>query len=229
GIRGQAGFFFLVLSLSVLTAAWAAPVGAVEPTVQGFAQALQQKYDQIKDFSTEFVHNYRGGVLNKQLSERGRLLIKKPGKMRWEYKSPDEKVFVSDGAKLYSYVPADKQVIVSSIPADDHASTPALFLAGKGDLLRDFTPSFTAVPSGMPAGSRALKLIPKTAEPDYDWLVLVVDSDTLALKGLVTTDAQGGTSTFFFTNLKENVALTDKEFDFKIPRGVDVVSDAPRR
>src|SRR5262249_8215152 len=99
----------------------------------------------------------------------------------------------------------------------------------KGDLLRDFTPSFTAVPSGMPAGSRALKLIPKTAEPDYDWLVLVVDSDTLALKGLVTTDAHGGSSTFFFTYREENLALTDKAFDFKIPGGVEVAPGAPRR
>ena len=53
----------------------------------------------------------------------------------------------------------------------------------------------------------------------------MVDPATLAIRGLVTVDAQGGKSSFSFTNLKENVGLADKEFAFKIPRGVDVVTD----
>jgi len=83
-------------------------------------------------------------------------------------------------------------------------------------------------PSGMPPGSRALKLIPKAKQRDYDWLVLVLDPATLAIRGLVTVDAQGGKSSFSFTNLKENVGLADKEFAFKIPRGVDVVTASSR-
>ena len=75
-------------------------------------QALQRKYDGIKDFSADFVHTYQGGVLRKQITERGRLLVKKPGKMRWDYTAPEQKLFVSDGVKIYSYIPQDKQVIV---------------------------------------------------------------------------------------------------------------------
>ena len=59
--------------------------------------------------------------------------------MRWTYTKPEEKIFVSDGLKLYSYIPADKQVYVATVPPGDQASTPALFLAGKGNLMRDFT------------------------------------------------------------------------------------------
>jgi outer membrane lipoprotein carrier protein len=187
------------------------------------AAALQKKYDSIKDFSADFVHTYEGGVLRKQLTERGRLLIKKPGKMRWEYTAPERKLFVSDGTQMYSYLPQDKQVVVASVPAEDQATTPTLFLAGKGNLTRDFTASIAQVPRGMPAGTRALKLEPKTPQRDYDWLILIVDPATLAIRGLVTVDAQGGTSSFSFTNLKENVGLADKEFAFKIPSGVDVV------
>ena len=80
----------------------------------------------------------------------------------------------------------------------------------------------------MPPGSRALKFVPKARQPDYDWLVLVVDPGSLAIRGLVTVDAQGGKSSFRFTNLKENVGLADREFAFKIPRGVDVIK-APSR
>jgi outer membrane lipoprotein carrier protein len=199
----------------------AADAGAPE-----LAQALQKKYDGIKDFASDFVHTYEGGVLRKRITERGHLLVKKPGKMRWEYTTPERKLFVSDGAKMYSYLPQDKQVIISSLPADDQATTPTLFLAGKGNLTRDFTPSLVDLPAGMAAGTRALKLIPKTRQRDYDWLVLVVDPGTLAIRGLVTVDAQGGQSTFAFDNLKENVGLADKEFVFKIPRGVDVVESS---
>jgi outer membrane lipoprotein carrier protein len=153
------------------------------------------------------------------------MLIKKPGKMRWEYSAPERKVFVSDGLKLYSYLPDDKQVIVSSVPKGQ-ATTPALFLAGQGDLTRDFTVSDTAAPKGTAAGTRALKLVPRTPQPDFEALTLSLDPATLTLRGIESIDAQGGTSSFLFTNLKENVGLTDKEFAFAIPRGVDVVTDA---
>jgi outer membrane lipoprotein carrier protein len=192
------------------------------------AQALQKKYDGIRDFAADFVHTYEGGVLKKQITEKGRLLIKKPGKMRWEYTSPEEKLFVSDGLKMYSYIPKDKQVIVASVPPEDQATTPTLFLAGKGNLTRDFTPSIVELPPGMAAGTRALKLVPKSRQRDYDWLILVVDPGSLEIRGLVTVDAQGGKSSFSFANLKENVSLADKEFAFKIPRGVDVVSASAR-
>jgi outer membrane lipoprotein carrier protein len=205
-----------------------APVHAADQVADELAQAVQRKYDGIKDFSADFVHTYRGGVLKKQLTEKGRMTVKKPGKMRWEYTSPEEKVFVSDGVKMYSYIPEDKQVMVATVPAND-ATTPALFLAGKGNLTRDFTASLGEVPTSLPAGTRALKLVPKKAQPDYDWLVLLLDPGTLSLRGLVTNDAQGGTSIFTFVNLKENLGTSDKEFTFKIPRGVDVVSDSGGR
>ena len=210
-----------------LTVALSAQTGQ-PPSADSVARDLQKKYDRIADFSADFVHNYHGGVLRQQATEQGRLLVKKPGKMRWEYTSPEKKTFVSDGHKLYSYIPQDKQVIVSSVPPDEDAPTPALFLAGKGNLTRDFTHSLVDAPAGMPAGSRALKLVPKASQRDYDWLVLVLDPGSLAIRGLLTMDAQGGTSTFFFTNLKENVGLADKAFTFTIPRGVDVVSASSR-
>jgi len=199
---------------------------AADPTAAELAAALQQKYDRIRDFSADFIQSYTGGVLKKKLTaERGSLWVRKPGKMRWDYKSPEVKEFVSDGNKTYFYVPEDKQVFVASLPADDSVSTRILFLAGKGNLTRDFTPSLVALPTGAPPGSRALKLVPRAAQADFEWLMLFVDPATLALRGLASTDAQGGTSTFTFNNVKENVGVSDKVFVFKMPRGVDLISD----
>ena len=74
------------------------------------ARALQQRYQTITDFSADFVHTYRGGVLRTQTRERGTVKIKKPGKMRWVYTAPERKEFVSDGVKIYSHIPQDRQV-----------------------------------------------------------------------------------------------------------------------
>src|SRR5216110_3010596 len=111
---------------------------AADQTAPELASALQRKYDGIKDFSADFKHVYEGGVLRKQITERGHLLVKKPGRMRWDYAEPEPKQFVSDGMKMYSYIPQDKQVIVAPVPPDEEAPTPTLFLAGKGHVTRDF-------------------------------------------------------------------------------------------
>jgi outer membrane lipoprotein carrier protein len=200
---------------------------AQSPTAATLARDLQRKYDRVADFSADFVHSYRGGVLKQQATERGTLVVKKPGKMRWEYTAPEKKVFVSDGHKIYSYIPQDRQVIVGTMPRDEHAPTPALFLTGKGDITRDFTASLDKVAEAQP-GAVALKLTPKRREPEYESLTLVVNPKTLALQMLITVDAQGGRSAFTFSNLKENIGVADNHFVFKMPRNVDVVTDGGR-
>src|SRR5215210_4891783 len=127
-------------ALTVCCAVSAQLIRAADSTAPELAAALQRKYAGIKDFSADFTHTYEGGVLRKQITERGRLLVKKPGMMRWDYSSPETKQFVSDGVKMYSYIPQDKQVIVTAVPPDEEAPTPTLFLAGKGNVTRDFTP-----------------------------------------------------------------------------------------
>jgi outer membrane lipoprotein carrier protein len=199
---------------------------AADLSAADVAAGAQRHYGTVKDFSADFTHAYRGGVLNKQVTEHGKVLIKKPGKMRWQSES---NTLYSDGVKSSLYVPADKQVIVTTIPPEDAATTPALFLAGKGNLTRDFSVSLVDPAPGMPPGTLALKLVPKKPQADYDWLTLEMEPGTFRLRGLVFTDAQGGTSTFTFTNLKENVGLADKEFEFTAPRGVEVVTDSGQR
>jgi outer membrane lipoprotein carrier protein len=193
-----------------------------KPAPEALAKSLQQRYQGIKDFSASFVHNYRGGVLKTQTQERGTVIVKKPSRMHWTYTTPEKKEFVSDGVKVYSYIPEDKQVIITDVPADDQATTPAMFLAGKGDIVRDFSASYV---DSTIAGTLALKLVPKHQEPDYEYLIVTVDPTTLQIRALTTRDREGGDSTLVFTNLKENQGISDKEFAFRVPRGVDVIND----
>src|SRR6266576_4161051 len=182
-----------------------------KPAPEALARSLQQRYQGIKDFSADFVHNYRSGVLKTQTQERGKVTVKKPSRMHWTYTAPEKKEFISDGVKIYSYIPQDKQVIVSSVPADNQATSPAMFLAGKGDIVRDFSASY--VDSTVP-GTVALKLTPRHSEPDYEYLVVAVDPATSQIRALTTRDQEGGDSTLIFSNLKENQGISDKEFAF---------------
>ena len=115
------------MSAAVLTQAQDTP-----PSPQSLADALQNKYVTIRDFSADFTHTYEGGVLRRKTTERGKVYVKKPGMMRWEYVSPEEKLFVSDGVKIYSYLPAAKQVFIGTVPAGDQATDPGAVPRGQG-------------------------------------------------------------------------------------------------
>lgn len=215
-------FAFLFVATVVLAIAPLAAQPARE-TAEAFAARLQQRYDTIRDFEGEFTQSYEGGVLKVKTTESGTVAIKRPGRMRWLYTRPERKEFVADGSRMYSYIPADKQVIVAAMPTESQ-TTPALFLAGRGNLVRDFTATYTDLPGTAP-GLVALKLIPKRTDPDLEWLVVGVDPATLQIRHLVAADGQGGRSAFTFSNLKENRNLSDKLFAFQIPRGVEVITN----
>jgi outer membrane lipoprotein carrier protein len=221
----------IILVVLVVTATFQMVVGAQGPapappprqSPDALAKALQDRYQSIRDFSADFVQSYRAGVLKTQSHESGTVAIKKPGKMRWTYTKPERKELVSDGVTLYWYVPEDKQVVERDVAAQ--ASTPDLFLSGRGDIARDFTASYADTPL---QGTVALKLVPRKNEPEYEYLVVALDPGRLQIRALVTRDHQGGESTLTFSNMKENRGLSDKDFVFRVPSGVKVVTDTGR-
>ena len=214
--------FLAFIALLLIPVVGAAQTG---PSPEALAKALQARYQNVRDFTADFVQTYRGGVLRTETREKGTVAVKKPGRMRWTYISPERKEFVSDGEKMYSYIPEDRQVLVSEVPADNEAPTPVLFLAGKGDLVKDFTAAIAPSPV---SGSVGLKLTPRRSEPEYEYLIVAVDPATLQIRALTTRDRQGGESTLRFENLQENKGISDKDFAFRIPRGVDVITDGKR-
>ena len=161
-------------------------------------------------------------MLRTRLVERGTVLFKKPGRMRWDYQEPERKLFLSDGELLYSYLPEDRQVIIGRLPDQDEATTPALFLAGAGNFVDDFTATFDVV-QDPPPDSYVLRLTPTRTERDFQFLTLVIDARTLAIVRLISYDLQGGLSTFLFSNLQENLNLSDTPFTFEVPPGTDVI------
>lgn len=213
-----------MLAAAVLAAGAAQAPREGRPPIDELIDALQAKYDSVRNFSAAFEQTYAGGVLRTTLVERGTVMIKKPGKMRWRYTSPEEKLFVSDGASLYSYLPIDRQVIVGAVPSGDSVSTPALLLAGRGDLSHDFSAAYDDAVDASP-GAWAVELTPARNDVDYTRLTLVVDRESLSVTQVRATDFQGAVSTFTFSDLKENQEMPDDLFAFTIPPGVEVIAD----
>lgn len=214
-------------SVIAVTVALVAPATAQNDPA-ALAAKIQQRYNGIKDFQGDFVQTYEGGVLRTRTTERGTLAIKRPGRLRFTYTKPERKEFVSDGVRLYTHLVADKQVIVSAAPSAEDGDVPAMFLAGRSDLARDYTSSFTPLP-GAAGGLVTLKLVPKKADSEFESLGIGVDPKSLQIQFLTAVDRQGGRSSFTFTNLKENRGLSDKDFEFRIPRGVDVVNQGAQQ
>ncbi|HYB93976.1 MAG TPA: outer membrane lipoprotein carrier protein LolA [Vicinamibacterales bacterium] len=214
-------FVVSVLAMSL----WPALSAQGDPVA--LAAKIQQRYNGIKDIQADFVQTYEGGVLRTKTTERGTVAIKRPGRMRFTYTKPEKKEFVSDGTRLYTYLVADKQVIVSPAPGPDQGDIPAMFLAGQSDLARDYIPSLSPLPGAAP-GLITLRLVPKKRSEDYESIGIGVDARTLQIQFISAVDTQGGRSSFAFTNLKENRGLADRDFEFRMPRGVDVINNTAK-
>lgn len=177
---------------------------------------IEQRHARIQDLEASFVQTYRSGSLGREMVEKGTLKLKRPGRMLWEYREPEKKLFVSDGSTWYFYVPADRQVIVREQSVDQRA--PALLLAG-GSMTQQFTAGLEADA----AGRARLRLRPRTPDPALDRIYVDVD-DQDRIVGLEVHDAQDNVSRFRFEQLRENQGLKDDLFRFRIPPGVEVIS-----
>ena len=201
-----------------LMGALAVPAPAAATPAEDLARRVETRHRTLVDLTASFVQTYRSGMLGRAIVEKGALILKPPGRMRWEYREPEKKTFVSDGTTFYFYVPADRQVIVRS--QADSRGIPALLLSGRGEILTHFVVTEEKAPS---PEIRRLRLVPREADPEIDHVLLDVDGSA-RIRGIAVVDAQGNRSQFAFDRFKENVGVEDRQFRFEVPRGVEVVS-----
>ncbi|MCI0487960.1 MAG: outer membrane lipoprotein carrier protein LolA [Blastocatellia bacterium] len=146
---------------------------------------LQRKYSRMKGLAADFVQIYQGSD-GRVIRERGRLLLKRPGKARWEYTSPEPKLFISDGKNLYFHVIGEKYAARTSVKQSVDPQVPFLFLLGRGDLRRDFSRiellgNYTVVDPG----NRVLRLFPKRAPEEFKELLAEVNPSSFEVNRLV--------------------------------------------
>ena len=197
---------------------------ASQPSVHEIAHAVDDHYNHLRSLEGEFTETYSGN--GAQREESGSLWLKKPRKMRWEYRSPKEKLFVSDGQSVWFYVPAERQVRKTDVKKLDDLRSPIAFLLGKTKLENELQ-GLSKVVDKAPevAGDTLLRGMPKAMAGQLSEVQLEISASNQIVR-IILIETDGGTTEFRFSAWKENVELSDSRFHFTPPPGVETVEGA---
>jgi outer membrane lipoprotein carrier protein len=204
--------------LSVTTTLLRASVAA---DVKALAVAVDAHYNHLRSLQAEFTEVYRGAGMDR--TESGTLWLKKPGKMRWEYRSPKEKLFVSNGKDAWFYVPDDRQARKTEAKKLEDIRSPLAFLLGKTKLEKELQGlSLAADVAPMQPGNVVLRGVPQAlADRISDVLVEVTPVHQIAR--IVIQEVDGAVTEYRFGEMKEDVEIGDARFQFKPPAGTETV------
>lgn len=210
------GMKVLISLLFLLTTAVTTSASELDQLITG----LQAKYQRLNTLTADFTQTYNTPG-ERTRRESGQLQLKKPGKMRWDYASPESKLYVSDGKTIYEYIPAERIATRASAKETDDWRAPFMFLLGRGNLRRDFARIEFANESPVRAGNRVLRMVPKRSS-DIRELLIEIEPKTLGLARLSLLKQGNVRIDFLLNNVQENVVIADTAFVFKPPAGVSV-------
>jgi outer membrane lipoprotein carrier protein len=207
-----------IILLLCIPALWAQPQAMDARTV---AARIDARYNTMKALRADFTENYSGGGM--QRSENGTLLIKKPGKMRWDYASPQKKIFVTDGSTAWFYVPGERQARRTTIKKLDDLRSPLRYLLGRTKLEKEFR-GLSLAPDVRPEspGDVVLRGVPVGMEERISQVLLESDSQGY-LRRILIEELDGSRTEFRLAQQRENVAISNAEFNFQPPPGVEVL------
>ena len=220
---------FLCWTMPGWDRAFAADEPADEKAKQEVAEIVkkvQARYEKTKDLQADFTQKTRIEGFTTPVLSSGRVYIKKPGHLRWDYREPAvEEIYVNkDDVRMY--VPEHKQVLVGKLTHMAASQAPLQLLQGVARIDDEFDVQPTGQERGA-GGIRRVTLIPKAgrSEPDraIQRIVIEVQPKTYYLKTIALHEVSGNVATFEFVDLKPNSGLADELFEFKTPSDVEVV------
>lgn len=221
--QGQGVALVLAVCLFLLL-----PTGAHAQSLDEVVAGVESTYGRITDLRAEFTQTARNKSLGQDIKAEGVVLLKKGGKMRWDYKSPAPQQIVSDGTSLWVYTPELNQVNKGNAPKA-LAGPAGSFLSGLGKIREEFTVRFMnpANPRDS-AGRPVLDLTPKQPTPLLTRLVIAVDPKDYVVREAVLYDQFQNTVTMTFNKVVINPGLSDALFAFTPPKDAAVVPLDPR-
>ena len=204
----------LVLCLLALS------LSASADQVQQLADNVDRRYNRLATLTADFTETYKGAGV--QRTESGTLSLKKPGKMRWDYNTPREKLFVTDGKRAYFYVPGERQARQAPMKKLDDLRSPLRYLLGKTRLQKEFDGLAVASNAPSKAGDVVLQGVPKAMADRVSRVLLEVDPGG-TIDRIVIEEIDGSTTEFRLSNQREDVQLPDARFQFHPPPGVEMI------
>lgn len=194
---------------------------AADDPVKKLAAAVDARYNSLQTFTAEFVETYSGNGTSR--SESGTLSLKRPGKMRWDYREPRQKLFLSDGKTAFFYVPAEHQARKTAVKNLDDFRSPLRYLLGKTKLEKEFNHLAIAdAVTPKTKGNVILSGVPKNMADRVSRVLLEINPQN-QIQRIVIEEIGGSVTGFAFFRIAENVPLADADFHFTPPKGVEVV------
>ncbi len=187
-------------------------------------RAVESRYQAARTLQAVFLERYSQN--DKPLRvESGTVYFSRPGRMRWEYQQPEEKLFLADGKQVWFYVPADRTVMRAKVKESADWHTPLALLAGK-TRRGTFARLCGSVEAGNKAGGpTTLRCLPKSKGAAFRELLIEIDSYYRITRILIREP--GGVETDFrFADWRENIPLAEVMFHFQPPKGVAIVDEA---
>jgi outer membrane lipoprotein carrier protein len=205
----------------VLLMATAVATASPAPDVHVIAQAVDERYNHLRSLQAEFTEIYRGAGMER--TESGTLWLKKPGKMRWEYRSPRDKLFLSDGKDAWFYVPGERQVRRTAVKKLDDLRSPLAFLLGKTKLEKELQ-GLSLAPDVAPlaAGDVVLRGVPKSLADRVSQVLLEITAEHW-ISRIMIEEVDGSVTEYRFSSYRENADVPDQRFQFVVPDGVEVI------
>jgi outer membrane lipoprotein carrier protein len=204
----------LILSLSAISV-----FGANDADLARLLKGIEQQYNHAKSLQVQFNEAYTVQSHPRQ-DESGTLILRKPGRMRWDYTTPAGKLFLSDGKDVYLYTPHTQRVERMKLKESDDMRAPLAFLLGKLDFGREFR-DFTWKAEGQ---NYALTAKAKTDQLPYEKIEMLVTPE-YEIRKLVVWGADASVLTFRFEGEKVNPPVSDTAFKFHMPAGASFAAE----
>jgi len=189
------------------------------------AVKLQESYDKARDLKADFAQVSTVKAMHMTKEGSGRLIIKKPGLLRYSYTKPEKQEIIVKGDDLVMYTPSSNQVIKKTLSRAVLDKTPTTFLAGLGKVTDSFDVRFPASGEKDRSGRYQLELVPKGDGMGVKSVVVGLDPSSFNIVGFSFTDVSGNVNTIALKNVKINEGVRESAFDFKIPKGASLVAE----
>ena len=196
-------------------------MAAAESDVHAIADAVDNHYNRLRSLQAEFTEIYRGNGIER--TESGTVWFKKARKMRWEYRSPREKLFLTDGQDAWFYVPGEQQARREPFRKLEDLRSPLGFLLGKTKLEKELQ-GLSLAPDVAPitSGNVVLRGVPKRMQDQISQVLLEIQPDHQIAR-IVLEGADGSVTEYRFKQQKENIVVSDERFRFSPPPGVETI------
>jgi outer membrane lipoprotein carrier protein len=231
----KAGFVAVAIAVAafvVASASGQAPQqNSLADSAKSYARLLQDHYRRPHTLQAVFLERFSEGQKQSRV-ESGTVYFRRPGQMRWEYESPEKKLFLVDGKTTWFYVPYDHTVTKAPVKESSDWRTPLALLTGKADLQRlcnkiDLVNQVTGQ-KGIPSGHAILRCLPKERKnlPDvneFTEVLLEMDTTSGELARIEIRQPGGIELEYRFGNWQSDIALAADLFRFEVPAGVAIV------